>query len=593
VKITSDPAGAIVTIDSNMKLGVTPLESFYDAGTYAIRIEKENYETINEQITISEPETTKNYKMTDIRATLTVTTHKNATVTFNGVDYKGGIDKLLMLPQTISFKIEQEFCETIEETYTLKKGEIKVFELFPEDISATLTIKTRANATVKFNGKGYEGGIDNLVLLPQTISFKIEQEFCETIEETYTLHKGEKKVFELYPEDIAAILTVKTYDNATVKFKGESYKGGVSNKKLAPQVLEIEVTMPKAETLNRVITLKPKTEETIEMYSEVQTGVIQVMCIPTDAEIELTGDAGEHYTSIGRKSFTDVPVGKYDLIVSADGYKTHKEEFHLKADETIAKQILLEEGSDIPEGMVFVEGGTFQMGSTKGKDDEKPVHSETVSDFYISKYEVTVAEFKEFIDATDYITDAEKNGCSWIYDGSWSKKNGVTWKDDVNGNARNRSDYTHPVINVSWNDATAYCKWAEGRLPTEVEWEYAVRGGNISKGYKYSGSNKLKKVAWYNGNSKRKTHSAGGKQANELGIFDMSGNVYEWCWDWYGDYSSDPHNNPHGPSSGSIRVFRGGSWRGSASFCRTADRSYGSPGFSSDCLGFRIACSSK
>ncbi|MDP8211053.1 MAG: SUMF1/EgtB/PvdO family nonheme iron enzyme, partial [Candidatus Stygibacter australis] len=562
-----------------------PLESFYDAGTYAIRIEKENYETINEQITISEPETAKHYKMTDIRATLTVKTHKNATVKFNGDDYKGGIDNLLMLPQTISFKIEQEFCETIEETYTLTKGEEKVFELFPEDISASLTIKTNPEATVIFNGERYKGGIDKLVVLPQTISFKIEQKWCDTIEETYTLQKGENKIFKLNPEDISATLTIKTHANATVKFKGESYTGGISNKKIAPQVLEIEVTMPKAETLNRVITLKPKTEETIEMYPEVQTGVIQVMCIPTDAKIELTGDAGEHYTSTGRKTFTDVPVGKYVLIVSADSCKTHKEKLLLNADETIAKQISLEKGSDVPEWMVFVEGGTFQMGSSSGDDDEKPVHSVTVSDFYIGKYEVTQGEYEAVMG-----------------------KNPSNFKD---------SGKDAPVEQVSWYDAVEYCNKlsdqegldrcysgsgenikcdfdANGyRLPTEAEWEYAALGGNKSKGYKYSGSNGLKQVAWYKDNSGSKTHSAGGKQANELGVYDMSGNVWEWCWDWKGDYSSGLQNNPRGSSSGSSRVFRGGCWSSYASYCRTAYRYIISPGYSFSYLGFRVVRSSK
>jgi len=517
VKITSEPEGATVTIDGNMKLGVTPLESFYDAGTYAIRIEKENYETINEQITISEPETAKHYKMTDIRAILSIKTNENATVKFNGDDYKGGIDKLLIIPQTISFKIEQEFCEAIEETYTLKKGEVKVFEL--------------------------------------------------------------------YPEDIAAILTVKTHANATVRFNGESYKGGVSEKKVAPQVLEIEVTMPKAETLKRVIALKPKAEETIEMYPEVPTCVIQVMCIPTDAEIELIGDAGERYTSTGRKTFTDVPVGKYELIVSADGYKTHKEEFRLGADETIAKQITLEEGSDVPEGMVFVKGGTFQMGCSSGNDDEKPVHSVTVSDFNIGKYEVTQGEYEAVMG-----TNPAKNyGIGDNYPVYY-----VTWYDAVEY-CNKLSDkegldrcYSGSGINIKCDfNANGYS------LPTEAEWEYAAKGGSKSKGYKYAGGNDLKQVAWYSNPSGSKTHSAGGKQANELGIFDMSGNVYEWCWDRYGDYSSDRQNNPRGSSSGSSRVFRGGSWSGSASYCRIANRSGYLPGDSSNTLGFRLARSSK
>ena len=272
VTINTTPKGATVYID-NLKFGTTPKSSFFESGTYPIRIEKENYETINEQITITEPETNKNYNLTDIRSSLTIKTHKNATVNFNGNNYKGGIDKLVMLPQTINFKIEQEYCKTINENYTLKKGEKKVFELYPEDISATLTIKTHQNATVKFNGKGY--------------------------------------------------------------------KGGISNQKIAPQVLEITVSMPKAETIKRVVTLKSKANETIEIFPEVQIGTIQVITIPTDAIIELKGDGGEHYTATGRKTFTDIPIGNYELTVSADGYTIQKKNINLTANNTIPYQISL------------------------------------------------------------------------------------------------------------------------------------------------------------------------------------------------------------------------------------------------------------
>ncbi len=121
IKINSAPEGATVTIDKNVKLGVTPFATFFVAGTYPIKIEKENYETINEQITITEPETKKHYILVDIRAILTVKTHPNATVKFNGKDYNGGIDKLVLLPQAISFRIEQEFCETIVRNIHIEK----------------------------------------------------------------------------------------------------------------------------------------------------------------------------------------------------------------------------------------------------------------------------------------------------------------------------------------------------------------------------------------------------------------------------------------------------------------------------------------
>jgi len=243
------------------------------------------------------------------------------------------------------------------------------------------------------------------------------------------------------------------------------------------------------------------------------------------------------------------------------------------------------------DNMVFVQGGTFQMGSNEY--DEKPVHTVTVSDFYIGKYEVTVSEFNEFINATNYKTDAEKKGYSYIWDGSWTKKNGVTWKCDVKGNTRSMNEYDHPVIHVSWNDADAYCKWKGGRLPTEAEWEYAARCGNKSKGYKYSGSNTISNVAWYSGNSGSKTHLVGLKQPNELGLYDMSGNVWEWCNDWYGSYSSSSQTNPRGASSGSYRVLRGGGWYYSGSSCRVASRSLSNPDLSDSNVGFRFVRDSR
>ena len=243
-----------------------------------------------------------------------------------------------------------------------------------------------------------------------------------------------------------------------------------------------------------------------------------------------------------------------------------------------------------PSGMIAVKGGTFQMGNNGGSN-EKPVHEVYVSDFYIGKYEVTVEEFKEFIDAKGYKTDAEKKGYSNIYDGKWKKKNGVTWKCDVKGNTRSRSEYDHPVIHVSWNDADAYCRWKGGRLPTEAEWEYAARGGNKSRGYKYAGSNNVKDVAWYDGNSGSKTHKIGTKQPNELGIYDMSGNVWEWCWDWYDSdyYSRSPKNNPQGASSGKYSVLHGGCWVSNVNYCRVAIRDRFSRDYSSHGSGFRIA----
>ena len=242
--------------------------------------------------------------------------------------------------------------------------------------------------------------------------------------------------------------------------------------------------------------------------------------------------------------------------------------------------------------MVFVKGGCFNMGSNNGDSDEKPVHQVCVNDFYIGKYEVTVREFKEFIDQTNYKTDAEKNVHNLVYSDKWGKMVGVNWECDDKYQIRHKSEYDHPVIYVSWNDAKKYGEWAGGRLPTEAEWEFAARGGVKSEGYKYSGGNDLNEVGWYWDNSEIKTHLAGTKKANELGIYDMSGNVWEWCSDWYEEkyYHKSPEQNPQGPSNGSCRVSRGSSWKSHAIDCRVANRYDNVPGSGRHPnLGFRLA----
>ena len=215
--------------------------------------------------------------------------------------------------------------------------------------------------------------------------------------------------------------------------------------------------------------------------------------------------------------------------------------------------------------MVYVEGGTFDMGATteQGSDaesDEKPVHSVTLDGYYIGKCEVTQE----------------------------------LWEAVMGSNPSHFKGAQNPVENVSWNDCQEFVSRLNSltgrtfRLPTEAEWEYAARGGNKSLHYKYSGSDNIDEVAWYNNNSGSSTHAVGTKSPNELGIYDMSGNVWEWCSDWYGGYSAGAQTNPQGPSSGSYRVLRGGSWINYAGNCRVSIRSYDDPGNSNINFGLRL-----
>ena len=215
--------------------------------------------------------------------------------------------------------------------------------------------------------------------------------------------------------------------------------------------------------------------------------------------------------------------------------------------------------------MVAVKGGTFQMGAPdsdmNADNDEKPQHAVTLSDYYIGEMEVTQA----------------------------------LWKAVMGSNPSKFEGNKLPVEQVSWDDCQAFITKLNVmtgqtfRLPTEAEWEYAARGGNKSQGCMYSGSNDIGLVAWYLDNSGNKTHEVGTKTANELGIYDMTGNVQEWCQDWFDDYSSEAQTNPAGPETGSFRVFRGGSWLDSASSCRVSFRNYIMPSLPYGDLGLRLA----
>jgi formylglycine-generating enzyme required for sulfatase activity len=222
---------------------------------------------------------------------------------------------------------------------------------------------------------------------------------------------------------------------------------------------------------------------------------------------------------------------------------------------------------DKPE-VILVAGGTFTMGSSVEKD-ETP-HSVTLSSYSIGKYPVTVGQYKKYCTATGTAMPAAP---------SWG------WNDK------------HPIVNVNYNDAVAYCNWlgetynGDWRLPTEAQWEFAARGGNKSNGYTYSGSDDLDEIAWYADNAGGKTQTVGRKKANELGMYDMIGNVWEWCKDWYGDYSSAAQTNPKGATSGTYRVLRGGSWSRSATYCRVAYRYYFDPSSRISNCGFRVVLS--
>ncbi len=241
--------------------------------------------------------------------------------------------------------------------------------------------------------------------------------------------------------------------------------------------------------------------------------------------------------------------------------------------------------------MVYVKGGTFTMGATSEQgtsdpyEDEYPTHQVTLSDFYIGKYEVTQQLWEYVMKYSGTAADGS----------TMSAYGSDVWLGSNPSSSYGVGNY-YPAYYVSWEDIVNIfiprlnkITGKTFRLPTEAEWEYAARGGNKSQGYKYSGSNTIGDVAWYTSNSST-AHQVGTKAPNELGIYDMSGNVWEWCSDWYSSsyYSSSPSTNPTGPTSGSSRVLRGGRWGSNARGCRVSYRYGNSPAARGYSSGFRL-----
>ncbi len=257
-------------------------------------------------------------------------------------------------------------------------------------------------------------------------------------------------------------------------------------------------------------------------------------------------------SSLNSKTFDfSIVYPNGDYVIKAVGKNSCNVEFTLEKKYTIYQTI----------DMVYVQGGTFQMGSKEGEADELPIHTVSVSDFYIGKFEITQAQ----------------------------------WKLVMGNNPSNFSNCDDcPVEQVSWDDAQKFITvlnqktGKKYRLPTEAEWEYAARGGQKSKGYIYSGSNNIFDVVWFDANSSYSTHHVGKKQMNELGIYDMTGNVWEWCQDFYGVYPAENQINPKGASSGTERVTRGGGWSINTDPCRVANRANRSSDFVFSVYGFRV-----
>lgn len=518
-----------------------------------------------------------------------------------------------------AFELHKDMYFSYEGSFSIKPNETTTLEpvLQPNFGFLSVNSKPEPGATVVIDGRDY--GITPLLidkLAPGTYSLTLRKELFQSLEQQFIIQQGETTTLDLTMEPLFGTVTVKTSPAADI-FVNNQHKGtGVweGRMPLGNQMVEARIRNHQPES-KRVLVEAGKHLD-IEFALQPITGKLAVMSSPPEASIWINGKNHGNTPAI----ITDMVIGDYDIILKKDGYGDTPGKVLIKENETTQLNLTLNTQSvpelkpavaekQIPEEkpeteetaiepqkepqqtthsepaektsitdmgieMVLVKGGTFDMGCTNEQKrdcwpNEEPAFQVTLSDYYIGKFEITQKQWREVMGSNP----------RYLY---------FTRCDDC------------PVESVSWNDAQEFIKklnLATGksyRLPTEAEWEFAARGGIRQASpplNRYAGSDRIRDVAYYYDNSGRKTHPAGSLQPNELGIYDMSGNVAEWCSNWFADYKRDSETNPRGPATGTLRVVRGGSWGNDARSCRITHRESRNPAEIYSRIGFRIALS--
>lgn len=519
---------------------------------------------------------------------------------------EGGIASKMLNYGTYSYSIAADKYHTKEGSFTVSATQTEMtVDLLPQFGWLTITGDNISQGGYVFATNTATGGMIQLGTIPLNnremssgvYTLRVQKEKYKDYSTTITIEEGKTTTIRPSLEANFAQVTLTTNEGADIYVDGNRLGTTRWTGTLELGEHSVEARQASHHSAYTNVRITPQSAgQTITLNNPLPIyGSLIVDGSPADVAVYVDGKkVGTSPLFVG-----ELLIGTHKIRLEKDGYDQQEKTVQIAENQesmldftltkTVAKAPVVPAA---PQGgavetitvkgvsfnMIKVQGGTFTMGATaeQGSDadsDEKPTHQVTLSDYYIGETEVTQE----------------------------------LWKAVMGSNPSVFSGTNLPVENVSWDDCQTFITKLNQltgknfRLPTEAEWEYAARGGQKSrgykyagrggqksKGYKYAGSNTLSDVAWYRDNSSRKTHSVKQKKANELGLYDMTGNVWEWCQDWYGSYSSNAQTNPTGPSSGSYRVARGGSWSSTASSCHVADRNYHSPGYRDSYLGFRV-----
>ena len=568
--VESTPTDAEVWLDDEW-LGNTPFNKKYPIGTKVqYSVKKQLHHSEVGVATVTEAQTKLNVALKPAYGSLQVKSAPAGAVVYMDAEAQPVGTTPFTLEQVASgshkLRFQMPMYETANREVVVTDGGSASVNVPLQARFATLTIKSLPGAAIEVDGRALGTGSVVVKQSEGICDIKATLAGHRDAQQQITVEAGRDETIQLNPTPIYGSLAVESTPMGANIFVDGKACGTTPNiiEELLVGEHTVLVTKPGCADYKAMVTIAEGEETALE--AELQAG----------AQVNIsTGSAGDDVYVDGMKVgttplSTTLSFGSHKVYAMRGAKKSQEKTVNISS-AVQNENVKLTFGSveftvkGVKFLMVEVEGGTFTMGATKeqGSDifnDENPTHKVTLDSYYIGQTEVTQA----------------------------------LWQAVMDNNPSNRKGDNLPVEQVSWNDCQEFIKKLNAitgkkfRLPTEAEWEYAARGGNCSRGYKYSGSNNIGKVAWYCGNSRGETHPVATKKANELGIYDMSGNVYEWCSDWRGSYSSSPQTNPVGPSSGYYRMGRGGCWGYYSRLCRVSNRGSDSPGDSLDTLGLRL-----